>query len=53
VTEPTLRTFYRRLVAAGDPKKAALAATAHKRLTVLNTMARDGTPWGPPTASPA
>lgn len=50
---PTLRTFYQRLVAAGKPKKAALTATAHKLRTILNTMARDGTTWSPPTASPA
>jgi transposase len=47
---PTLRTFYRRLVAAGKPKKAALTATAHKLLTILNTMARAGTTWSPPPA---
>ena len=45
--------FYRRLVAAGKPKKAALIAAAHKLLTILNTIARDGTTWSPPAASPA
>ena len=45
----TLRTFYTRLVAAGKPKKAALTAVAHKLLTILNTMARAGTTWSPPT----
>jgi len=50
---PTLRAFYTRLVAAGKPKKAALTATAHKLLTILNTMARDGTTWSPPAPSPA
>jgi len=49
---PTLRAFYRRLVAAGKPKKAALTAAAHKLLTILNTMARDGSTWSPPP-SPA
>lgn len=49
----TLRTFYRRLVDAGKPKKAALTATAHKLLTILNTMAREGTSWSPPCAAPA
>ena len=48
---PTLRTFYQRLVAAGKPKKAALTATAHKLLTILNTMARNATVWSPPTPS--
>ena len=49
----TARAFYRRLVAAGKPKKAALTAAAHKLLTILNTMARDGTTWRPPAPSPA
>ena len=48
---PTLRAFYRRLVAAGKPRKAALTAAAHKLLTILNTMARAGTTWSPPTPS--
>ena len=50
---PPLRDFYRRLVSAGKPKKAALTATAHKLLTVLNTMARAGTSWRPPAVTPA
>jgi transposase len=49
---PTLRAFYQRLVAAGKPRRAALTATAHKLLTILNTMARDGSTWSPPTPSP-
>lgn len=36
-----LRTFYRRLLSAGKPKKLALAAAARKLLTVLNAIARD------------
>ncbi len=50
---PALRTYYRRLVAAGKPKKAALTAAAHKLLTILNTMIRTDTAWTPPTAAPA
>ena len=50
---PTLRTFYTRLVDAGKPKKAALTAVAHKLLTILNTMARAGTSWAPPPSPPA
>ena len=50
---PTLRTFYQRLVAAGKPRKAALTAVAHKLLTILNTLARAGTSWAPPTPAPA
>jgi transposase len=42
---PLLRPFYRRLVAAGKPKKVALVACARKLLTILNAMARTGTPW--------
>ncbi len=49
---PTLRTFYTRLVAAGKPRKAALTAVAHKLLTILNTMARADTSWSPPPTAP-
>lgn len=51
--DPTLRPFYRRLVAAGEPRTAALTATAHKLLTILNTRARAGSTWTPPSAAPA
>jgi transposase len=37
--------FYRRLVAAGKPKKLALVACMRKLLTILNTMVRTGQPW--------
>lgn len=42
---PTIRTFYQRLLAAGKPKKVAQIACARKLLTILNAMARAGTPW--------
>lgn len=42
---PVLRAFYQRLLAAGKPKKVAQVACARKLLTILNTMARTGTPW--------
>lgn len=42
---PTIRTFYERLLAAGKPKKVALTACMRKLLTVLNAMVRDATPW--------
>ena len=42
---PVLRSFYQGLVARGKPKLVALAATAHKLLTILNAMLRDGQPW--------
>jgi transposase len=47
---PVLRAFYRRLVAAGKPKKVALIAAMHKLLTVLNSMVRDQRAWCPETA---
>lgn len=37
--------FYRRLVAAGKPKKLALVACMRKLLTILNTMARTRQRW--------
>ena len=42
---PRIRDFYRRLVAAGKPKKVALVACMHKLLTILNQMMRTATPW--------
>ncbi len=42
---PTIRVFYRRLVAAGKPKKVALTACMHKLLTILNAMVRSNTVW--------
>jgi transposase len=40
-----IKTFYRRLLAAGKPKKVALTACSHKMLRILNAMARTGLPW--------
>ena len=42
---PIIHAFYRRLVAAGKPKKLALVACMRKLLTILNTMVRTRTPW--------
>ena len=42
---PVLRAFYARLLAAGKKKKVALVACMHKLLTILNAIAREGTPW--------
>lgn len=42
---PTLRTFYQRLLDAGKPKKLALIAVARKLLTILNAIVRDRKPW--------
>ena len=40
-----IRAFYRRLVAAGKPKKLALVACMRKLLTILNVIVRTGQPW--------
>jgi len=42
---PIIGAFYRRLVAAGKPKKLALVACMRKLLTILNTMARTRERW--------
>jgi transposase len=48
-----IRAFYRRLVAAGKPKKLALVACMRKLLTILNVMVRTATPWTAETATSA
>ncbi len=40
-----IATFYRRLLAAGNAPKQALAACMRKLLTILNAMLRDNRPW--------
>jgi transposase len=40
-----IRAFYRRLVAAGKPKKVALIACMRKLLTILNAMMQTNTTW--------
>lgn len=42
---PTIRTFYQRLLAAGKPPKVALTACMRKLLTILNAIARTGQRW--------
>jgi transposase len=42
---PVLRTFYRRLLAAGKLKKVALTACMRKLLTILNAMLRERRAW--------
>lgn len=42
---PAIRVFYRRLVAAGKPKKLALTAAARKLITILNALIRDKRRW--------
>jgi transposase len=42
---PTLKTFYQRLVTAGKPRIVAIIAVARKLLTILNAILRDKKPW--------
>jgi transposase len=44
---PVIREVYRRLTAAGRPKKVAVIAAMRKLLTILNAMLRDRRPWQP------
>ena len=46
-----IRAFYQRLLAAGKPKKLALAACTRKLLTILNTIVRTGQAWSPANAA--
>lgn len=48
---PTIRTFYEHLLAAGKAKKVAIVACMRKLLTMLNAMLRDMQPWNPVSAS--
>jgi transposase len=42
---PVIRDFYQRLLAKGKLKKVALVACMHKMLTILNSMAKNNSPW--------
>jgi transposase len=44
---PVLAVFYRRLVAAGKPKKVALIAAMRKLITILNSMGKTQRRWAP------
>ena len=44
-TNPVIRAFYQRLLAAGKPPKVALVACMRKILTILNAMVRTQTRW--------
>ncbi len=46
-SNPKIKEFYERLVAAGKPKKVALTAAMRKLLTILNAIIRTGKPWQP------
>ena len=42
---PVIRDFYRRLLAAGKPKKLSLTACMRKLLVILNSMLKHRSPW--------
>jgi transposase len=44
---PMLKTFHKRLVAAGKVGQVALTACMRKLLTILNAILRDNRPWNP------
>jgi transposase len=49
-SNPVIKAFYERLKSRGKPHKVAMVACMRKMLTILNAMARDGTPWTPERA---
>ena len=52
-SNPAIRAYYQRLLAAGKPKKLALVACMHKLLTILNALTRHGSSWqSPPVPTP-
>lgn len=42
---PVIKTYYRKLLEAGKPKKVALVACMRKLLVILNAMIKTGTRW--------
>lgn len=46
-SNPAIRAFHDRLIAAGKSDKVALTACMHKFLGILNAMVRHGVPWQP------
>ena len=49
-SNPVIREFYQRLLAAGKVKKVALTACMHKLLIILNAMTKNRTLWQYPYA---
>ena len=45
---PVIKAFYHRLRAAGKPAKVALTACARNLLSILNSVLRRRSTWGPP-----
>ena len=48
-----IKAFYEKLLAAGKLKKVALIACAHKLLSILSAIVKQGVPWKNPTLEPA
>lgn len=48
---PTIKSFYRRLLTAGKAPKVAIIACMRKLLTILNVMLKTQTPWRTATSS--
>ena len=46
-SNPQIKAFYERLLAAGKGKKVALTACMPTFLTMLNAMLKQRTPWQP------
>jgi transposase len=46
-----IRSFHKKLVGAGKPKKVAITACMRKLLTILNAMVRTNTRWNPDLAA--
>lgn len=44
-SNPAIRSYYRRLVDQGKPKKVAITASMRKLLITLNAILRTGQPW--------
>lgn len=44
-SNPAIQEFYRRLVAAGKPKKVALTACMRKLLAIVGAVLRNRSPW--------
>src|SRR4051795_3644413 len=47
---PTLKTFHKRLAAAGKKPKVIIVAVMRKMITTLNAMLRNGASWQPQAA---
>ncbi len=46
---PTIKSFYQRLIHAGKPRKVAMTACMRKTLVILNSMIKHMTHWQPHT----